>query len=308
MTNQKKAKIWVGIGAILVTLAAIGLMAKLWREGRAVPAAPKAVVADGTPRIVSMAPNLTEILYAMGLEEHIIAVSSDSDYPAEARELPKIGTFWQPDLEAVIALRPSLVVTLGFQQQKEMAGKLRSVGIDALTVNIESIADLMAAIEKIGEATEKPEAAEALVARLHEQIRGFREQYAGRQSPRVLWVIQRTPMRVAGVETFATELLEIVGAQNAIGPTLHQYPPVDAEQVLAARPDIIIEPVEESGVNQRAQAREFYSRFKSAPAVRNGRICLVDADMVSRLGPRLGAGLRLIAELIWPEERGDEGT
>lgn len=251
-----------------------------------------------------MAPNLTEILFALGLEEQIIAVSSDSDTPPAAKDLPKVGTFWQPNLETVVARRPTLVVTLDFGQQKRMADKLRSLDIETLTVSIESIGELMEAIETIGEATGRSEAARALVGSIQERIRQIRERYAGRERPRVLWVVQRSPLRAAGVKTFAGEFLDIVGAVNAVGPTLHQYPPIDAEQVLSARPDVIIEAVEEPGdpEGELEEARKYYRRYRRIPAVQNDRIYLVEADLVSRLGPRLPEGLELIAEKVWGEE------
>ena len=288
---------------LLAVLAAVIYIARPPRP-RELPADP----VDGTPRIVSMAPNLTEILFVLGLEHNLVAVSSDSDDPPAAQKLPKIGTFWQPDLEAVVAYRPTLVVTLGFQQQSQMADKLRSMGIETLTVNIESIGGLTEAIEKIGRAAGAPQAAEELMDRLQREMDQLYRQYAGRPAPRVLWVIQRSPLRAAGKNTFITELLELLGAVNAMGPTLHQYPPIDAEQVLAARPDIIIEPVEDVShlERQRSEARRHYSRFKSLPAVQNDRIYLVDGDLVSRLGPRLPEGLKRIAELIWPEESSQE--
>ena len=79
-------------------------------------------------RIVSLAPNLTEILFAIGLEDEIVGVTLDSDYPPDAAEKPKVGTFWQPNIEAVVAARPSLVITLGFEQQKTLAERLKRIG------------------------------------------------------------------------------------------------------------------------------------------------------------------------------------
>ncbi|MHC4323861.1 MAG: ABC transporter substrate-binding protein, partial [Planctomycetota bacterium] len=106
-------------------------------------------------RIVSLAPNLTEILFAIGLEDEIVGVTLDSDYPPEAVEKPKIGTFWQPNIEAVVAAKPSLVITLDFEQQKNLAERLKRIGYKNLTVNIEKVGDLFTAIETIGAATNR---------------------------------------------------------------------------------------------------------------------------------------------------------
>ncbi|MFZ0033641.1 MAG: helical backbone metal receptor, partial [Sedimentisphaerales bacterium] len=101
-------------------------------------------------RIISLAPNLTEILFALGLDEKIIAVSNDSDYPPETATKKKVGTFWQPNTEAVIAARPDLVVCESFDQQMAVAETLRRTGLNVLTLRVESFRELFSAIEKIG--------------------------------------------------------------------------------------------------------------------------------------------------------------
>ena len=303
MAKERTVKTIAGIGTLLVILAAAVYIGRLWTRQGDSATAPLAVQSGSTLRIVSMAPNLTEILFAMGLGDKVIAVSSDSDYPPAADKLPKTGTFWQPDLEAVVALRPTLVVTLGFQQQAQMADKLRSLHIPALTVHIESIEGLMEAIGSIGRATGREAQAHSLLDSMQSRMAQLNNQCAGRSKPRVLWVIQRSPLRVAGVTTFINEYLTRLGAVNAVGPTLHQYPPIDAEGVLAARPDVLIEPVDDLSdlPRQLEEARQFYSRYDSVPAVVNNRIALIDANLVSRLGPRLPEGLRQIAAVLWPE-------
>jgi iron complex transport system substrate-binding protein len=105
-------------------------------------------------RIVSTAPSLTEILFAIGLGEKIVGVSNYSDYPPEAAKKKKVGTFWQPNVEAVIAAKPDLVITLGFGQQKNLAERLRRIGYNSLALKIKKISELFDAIETIGTATD----------------------------------------------------------------------------------------------------------------------------------------------------------
>ena len=126
-----------------------------------------------TGRIVSLAPNLTEILYAIGLEDEIVGVTLDSDYPPDAAEKPKVGTFWQPNIEAVVAARPSLVITLGFEQQKNLAERLRRIGYSNLTVNIDKVSDLFTAIETIGSATNRQRQAIELISRIRTKLQGL---------------------------------------------------------------------------------------------------------------------------------------
>ena len=102
-------------------------------------------------------------------------------------------------------------------------------------------------------------------------------------------------------------MIELAGGENAIGPTLHIYPPVGAEQVIAARPDVIIEPAMIPGAldEQRRQAFSYWQRYTNVPAVTNDRIYVIDGDTVSRLGPRLHLGIERIAQCLWPELLGE---
>jgi len=254
-------------------------------------------------RIVSMAPNLTEILFALGLEDNIAGVTIHSDYPPAAEKKPKMGTFWQPNIEAVIAAKPDLVITLGFEQQRNLAKRLKASGCGILTVNIEKVSDLFGAIEKIGEATNTTQKADQLILNIKKELGGLAAMFDSTEKIRVLWVIQTEPLRVAGRSTFVNEIITLAGGENAIGPTLHQYPPIGTEQLYSCGADVIITPAqgrEELSIQQQ-KALKFWSRFKSVPAVKNQRIYVIDPGPVSRLGPRLPKAVKNVAECLRPE-------
>lgn len=254
-------------------------------------------------RIVSLAPNLTEILFALGLDEEIVGVTIFSDYPPAALKKPKIGTFWQPNIEAVIAAKPDLVVTLEFPQQKEAARRLRRIGCNCLTVNIEKLGDLFEAIGRIAAATGKDAEAAELASDLRSRFDGLSALAAKYERAKVLWVIAREPLRVAGRDTFVNEIIELAGGENAIGRTMHKYPPIGSEQVIASAPDVIIEPAMGSKTvsEQQKEALRYWSRFKNVPAVANGRIYVISPDTVCRLGPRLPLGVETLARCLRPE-------
>jgi iron complex transport system substrate-binding protein len=265
------------------------------------------VRSKGPARIVSMAPNLTETLFSLGLGEKVVGVTQDSDYPPAALNRPKVGTFWQPDVEAIIATRPDLVVTLAFEQQKDLARRLRRIGYQCLVVDIETVEDLRRAIAAVGTAAGAPGQARELLDGMESARQRLREAAAGRPKVKVLWVVQREPLRVAGRDTFIDEMIELAGGENAIGPTLHKYPPISAEQVFATRPEVIIEPamVNDDLDGQRRQALSYWHRYANVPAVTGGRIYVLDGDLVSRLGPRLFAGIEMIARCLRPESAGE---
>ncbi len=271
-------------------------------SGRARPA-------RGAPptRIVSMGPNLTEILYALGLGPNIVGVTTDSDYPPQAAEEAKVGSFWQPNLEAIIATRPNLVVTLGFEQQRNLANRLRRMGYAALTLDIESIEELFQSIVTAGLATGTSQRAGEIVTNMRERMQALGARVRMEGPVNVLWVVQREPLRVAGRDTFANELIELAGGRNAIGSTVQKYPPVGAEQIIASDIDVIIEPTMVAGNKdeQRDQTLRYWSRWPAVPAVANGRIYVIDGDLVSRLGPRLVEGVETVAGCLRPELLGE---
>jgi len=254
-------------------------------------------------RIISMAPNLTEILFALGLGEKIVGVTLNSDYPPAATKKPKIGTFWQPNIEAVIAAKPDLVITLGFDQQRTIALRLKRIGYNSLTLNIEKVSELFEAIEKIGTATARQDQAKKLVGDMREKLGNLSASLGRSGKVRVLWIVQRQPLRVAGRNTFINELIEMASGENAIGPTMHKYPPVGAELVYACGADVIIEPamVQEDLAAQQNKALHYWSKFKNIPAVKNRRVYVIDSDIVSRLGPRLYEAVETVARCLRPE-------
>lgn len=251
-------------------------------------------------RIVSMGPNLTEILYALDLASSIAGVTVDCDYPPAAEAKPKVGGFWQPNIEAIINLKPDLVVTLGFEQQRQLAGRLAGMGYPTLTLDIDTIDELFQAILAIGDATDASERAYDLVEAMRGRMEAVRRSAMTNSRPKVLWVVEREPLRVAGRETFANEIIELAGGRNAIGPTLHQYPSIGAEQVIASGIDVIIEPTMIAGreATQYEQAVRYWAHFANVPAVANGRIYVVNGDLVSRLGPRLCDGIETVAACL----------
>jgi iron complex transport system substrate-binding protein len=270
------------------------------------PASPDAPADQPTAvpgRIVSMAPDLTETLYAMGLQDRIAAITSDSDYPPAAAGKPRVGTFWQPNIEAVIAVKPDLVMTEAFEQHRHLVQRLRRMGYRCLSFNIERMDDLFAAMESIGTAAGQSAEAADLIAALRGRMERVRSIVAGRDRPRVLWVVQREPLRVAGLDTFVNGIIDWAGGRNALGPTLHKYPPIGAEQVIASNVQAIVEPMMTSSdaETQRRAAIAYWNRFTNVPAVAGKRIYVIDGDIVSRLSPRMVDGIEAVAQCLHPE-------
>jgi len=251
-------------------------------------------------RIVSLAPNITEILFALGLGEKVVGVPLYSEYPPETAEKLKVGTFWQPNIEAVIGAKPDLIVTLEIERQKYIAQRLRRIGYTNLTVDIEKVGDLFDAIKKIGDLTGKQIEADKLLSEIKGKLAKISSLGKNEEKLKVLYIVQRKPLRVAGRETFVNEIIELAGGENAIGPTIQKYPPIGSEQVLGSDVDVIIEP--SMGQNDleglKIKAMEYWRGFENIPAVKNNRIYVIDDDTVSQLGPRLPEGVEAIARCL----------
>jgi iron complex transport system substrate-binding protein len=237
--------------------------------------------------------------------QDIVGVTKHCTWPPEVKEKACVGTFWQPDIEAMLALRPTFLVNLWFDQQAAVVSRMERAGCKVLTLRIETVEQLHEAILKIGQAVGKESDAEAMVQRLRNKQNELTQKYAAIGSrPKVLWVVERYPLRAAGRNTFINELIEMAGGVNAIGPTQIQYPPINSEEVIGSMPDVIIEPVmdPEQIARQQSTAAQFYHRYAIVPAVKNGRIHIVDGDLVSRLGPRLDQSAERIEKCLWNGE------
>ncbi len=253
---------------------------------------------SNTPaRIVSLAPNLTEILFALGLDEKIVAVSSDSDYPPDAASKSKVGTFWQPNTEAIIVHKPDLVVSLQTEQQKAIANTLERMGYKVLALKIERLEDLFASIEQIGTATDHKQHADRLINNIRSQLDNLKSKFSLQDKVRVLWVVQAEPLRVVGRNTFINEMIELAGGENCIGPTLSRFPQISSEEIITSKVEVIIQSAmgQDNNDHQQQAAQAFWGKWPNLPAVKNNRIYVVESDTVLRLGPRLPEGVNLIA-------------
>ena len=291
---------WWWLLAIIACLAGVAFVIFGFPQAQNRSAPP---LSNKPARIVSLAPNLTEILFALELDEQIIAVSNDCDYPLRAANKKKIGTFWRPNPEEIIACKPDLVVTLWFEQQKVVADSLKRLGHRNLTLKIEKIDELLAAIQKIGAATGCKANADQLVKNINSHLNDLQLKLASANKVKVLWVIQAEPLRVAGKNTFINELIELAGGENAVGNTLQQYPPIGTEEILTCGAETIIQSAmgKSNIVEQQKSAEKFWSRWENLPAVKNNRIYVLEPDTVTRLGPRLCRGVELIARCLHPD-------
>ncbi len=247
-------------------------------------------------RIISLAPNLTEILFALELGDRIVGVTDFCDYPPEALEKARVGGFVNPNLEVVVSLEPDLVVATPNVGNKSAVIQLQKLGVEFLIVDPDSLEALWTTIRVLANRTGVPERGEALVERLSGEVEAVRARLEPLPRVSALLVFSREPLIVAGPNTFFDELLRTAGGNNLAAGAKAQFPQFSLEEVVRQGPAVIID-----SAMGNSDGSDFWKRWDSIPAVRNGRVCSPPADVIMRPGPRVAEGVRLLAACLHPE-------
>jgi iron complex transport system substrate-binding protein len=257
-----------------------------------IPAAPQ--------RLVTLAPSLTEMVFALGLGSRVCGVEQFSDYPPAARELPKVGSYVSLDLERIVALRPDLCLAIKDGNPRHVVERLQGLGIPVYAVDPRNVPAVIDTIKELGNVLGVPGAGKELAAELtrrYQRVQALAAQVV--HQPRVFFQIDIAPIVSAGSPTFLHELITTAGGLNLAAGKV-SYPRFSQEQVLALKPEvIIITSMARGGAFERAKAG--WERWQSLPAVRHHRIFLVDSDLMDRPSPRLLDGLEMLFRLIHPD-------
>jgi len=255
-------------------------------------------------RIVSMAPSITEVIFALGLGDRVVGVSAFCDYPPEAAKKPKIGGVVNPNMEAVVALNPDLVLALPNATQESMFRSLRQLGIRVLTLRNDTLEDFFTTIRAIGEVTSTQPAADEMSERLRAKFSDISDRVALGPRRKVMFIVGVDPLFVAGRDTFIDELITIAGGTNIAADSISKYPQLGIEEVVSRAPEVILYTSLnfELTPKQEAEAKRLWSAYPSIPAVKNGRIHGLVADYVTLPGPRLVLGVEEMARAIHPEK------
>lgn len=263
-------------------------------------------VAAPPQRIVSTTPSITELLYALGLGDRVVGVTRFCRYPPEAQQKPKIGDYINPNLEAIAALRPDLVIIQ--TNPVRLAEKLASVRLRSVEVNQENIEAIYNSIRVIGDATETAARAAALIDSIRKGLDEIRARAASLPRTRMMFVVGRSPNRldgliVAGRASYLNEVIDLAGGQNVFRDAVAAYPAVSLEQVIARRPEIIIDmgdmsdTVGVSDEHKRAVER-LWTQSSAATAIKPRRVFAVASDIFVVPGPRVVDAARAFFDML----------
>lgn len=293
----------------IAAIVAVLLVAVLARRAPAAdPPAPHPAATVGAPapaatvaapaRIVSLAPSVTETLFALGVGGRVVAVSDHCDYPPEVALLPRVGTFNSPSVEAVVAARPDVVIGLPSPGNHENVLTMQRLGVRVEIVDPERLSDLPGVTRKIAAVAGVPEAGERLVAAMQRDMDAVRRKIAGAPTPRTLMLVGQEPLIAVGPDGFLGEMLVAAGAVN-VAPAKGAWPRLNLEVVVAADPEVIVDC--SMGTEASTATLDFWNRFPSLTAVRNGRVHPFRFFEALRPGPRLALALEELARVLHPD-------
>ena len=245
-------------------------------------------------RAVSLAPNLTEIVFTVGAGDRLVGVTSYCDYPAEAQAIRKIGDTLAPNIENIIALKPQIVLVSTASQMENFARTLDAQGIAYFVTNPNSLDDIYTSINQIGEIFSATERANQIVDEMKKRVADVEARTARSESVKVFVQIDKNSLYTVGRDSFISDLIRRAGGESLTKDLTTAYPKISKETARALNPERII-------LSESENNREPNEVFANSPAVKNKQVLSVNADLLSRPGPRIVDGLEKIARALHPE-------
>ncbi|MCA1573471.1 MAG: cobalamin-binding protein, partial [Acidobacteria bacterium] len=250
-------------------------------------------------RFISLAPNLTEIAYAVGAGDRLVGNTTFCDYPEAAKKVPKVGNTLQPSIERILALRPQLVLVTTASQLEAFTKQLNEHDIAVFVTDPSDLEGVFRSILSVGDLLDESAAASELVKQLRARSETVDRAVAGLAPVSVFFQLSGQPLYTAGRSSFVTNLIERAGGHSVTSDVQEAWPRLSDERALASRPEAV---VMLSGDAMGAAANTKVAvALRNSPAVQNGRVYLIDGDLLTRPGPRLVDGLEQMAHALHPE-------
>ena len=263
-------------------------------------------------RIVTLAPSLTELVFAAGGGGAIVAVDSNSDHPAAARTIPRIGDVSRIDVERLLALKPDLVVVWRHGNTNRELEQLESAGIRLFRLEPQRLDDVVAAIERLGRVLGTEATAAPAAAALRGRLATLRRRHAGDAPVRVFYQVWSSPLMTINGRQIVSEVIEVCGGRNVFGTLAPLVPQVAIESVLAADPEAIFTADERGHTallrrDREAPAFAAWQRHPRLAAVRGRWLYVLNGDAISRQGPRIFDGVGAVCDAL-DEVRRERGA
>ncbi|MCY7345915.1 MAG: cobalamin-binding protein [Pyrinomonadaceae bacterium] len=243
---------------------------------------------------ISLAPNLTEIVFAVGAGDKLVGVTSYCDYPAAAQKIQRIGDTLTPNIENIIALKPQIVLISTASQVENFTRTLDAQNIAYFVTNPNSLDDIYKSINQIGEIFGSVEKAGQIVGEMKRRVTEIETRTKTTKIVKVFVQIDKNSLYTVGKDSFMTDLVRQAGGESVTKDVATAYPKISKETALALNPEAII-------LSDSENNREPNEVFANSPAVKNGRVYKINADLLSRPAPRIVDGLEQLAKALHPE-------
>ena len=244
-------------------------------------------------RAISLAPNLTENIFAIGAGDKLVGVTTYCNFPTQTSQIQKVGDTLNPNIETIIALKPDVVFISTASQIEAFTNQLAKQNIAVFVTNPNSLTDVLANLKKLGELFGTTANTEKLTADLEKRISAVEQKINGKTSVKVFVQISKEPLFTVGGSSFLTDLIKRAGGESVTANVAEPYPKFSKETALALQPEVII-------LSESEDNKEPNDVFKDSPAVKNGKVFKLNADIISRPSPRLVDALEEIAGKLHP--------
>ena len=291
----------------LAVVVCLALFAACTSRGTANPGAAREITDDAgrrvslpakVDRVVSLAPNLTEIMFAVGAGDRLVGRTSYCDYPAEAKAIAEVGDTLHPSLERIIALKPQVVLVSTASQLEVFTQQLHGQNIAVYVTDPHDLEGVFRSIGQIGEIVGEKDKANLVVQKLRERTTAVEQAVKQKQPVRVFYQVSGEPLYTAGHDAFVTDLMRRAGGASVTVDVPGAWPKYSNESALAARPEAIILP---SGGSMGEANSNVAEALRQSPAVLQGRVYKINDDHLARPGPRSVDGLEEMAHALHPD-------
>lgn len=255
------------------------------------------IVPNTVTRFISLAPSLTEIVYAIGAGEGLVGRTSYCTYPAEAQKVEAVGDTLKPSIERIIALRPQIVFVSTASQLEAFTSELQAHHIAVYVTDSHDLEGVFHSTERMADVLGKRPQADELLKQLRARVRSVAERVKSQPPVRVFYQVSDEPLYTIGRDAFITDLIKRAGGVSVTADVPGAWPKYSAESALAANPEAIILP---TGGSMGDANSTVASALKRSPAVANGRVYKINDDHLSRPGPRSVDGLEDLARALHP--------
>ncbi len=259
-------------------------------------------IPDTPQRIVSLVPSVTEILFKLGIERRIVAVTDFCTYPEAAQKLPKVGGYADPSLESILLHQPDLVIAAADMNRPALVRRLELLQIPVYVVHPQTVKETLATIASIGEITGAEKQGQQLADSIRLRIERIQQQVSTLKPKTTLECVMLQPLTVAGPDTFIADIIDIAGGKNVVPKGPSRYPTWNTEALLTVDPEFIIV----STYPGQPAPKHFFDHWPQLQAVRNQQIIEINADWIHRPGPRMILGIEALAKALHPSITTDE--